>query len=149
MKKLFCCLFLLFLTGCHAEKTPQRPVMRFENTPVTLTATEFDLQGKLTFAGVDGIQWVLESPEPVRGFVLILAQGELHIARDDVRLSMESTGSAAEFLQAVRAFDLEAAEYTNGVWQLAGTEVFLTADENGRPVRLWSDGWQAIFKEKQ
>ena len=142
---IFC--LLLLLAGC-VEQAPLRPVMRFDDTPVTLTQGELVLRGRMTFAGVDGVRFIAESPEPVRGFVFSLAQGEYRLSRGGVSLQPAGTqGCVRAFLNAVRAFDLEELTYANGCWQLAGEGVLLAADDTGASLAMWDEaaGWRAEF----
>ena len=149
MKRLCCVLLLLMLTGCVGEKAPPRPVLRFENTPVSLTQGDFALHGALTFGGVDGVKLTVESPPALQGFVFELRQGEMSITRGSVTVPGQTGGCVGELLQAVRRFELEEIVFQNGTWQLSGEEIFLTADAAGVPQGMWGGDWQADFWETE
>ena len=150
MKKTFCIALalLVLLTACGLPAAPQPPVLRFQNTPVVLTQGELVLRGRLAFAGTDGARLKLETPDPAAGGCFSLLGGVYSVTYGDVTLQVPANGCIYSFLRDLHRTSTQCGFIKKGLWGLPEhAEVFLTADENGTPLKLWNEkeNWAAEF----
>ncbi len=91
MKRFLCIIFvILILTGCEKEKTKESeiPDYRGFETDVCTEINEMKITGYAVYSEIDGLAFVVTSPESVKGMEIICKDGECKINLHELSFSL-------------------------------------------------------------